>query len=72
MANEEHLAILKHGVEVWNAWRKANPEIEPDLSGVNLSSGNLSKAYLGRTDLSGADLRGADLSDADMMAANLT
>ena len=34
MANKEHLAILKQGVEVWNKWRKENPEIKPDLSDV--------------------------------------
>ena len=26
------LDILKHGVEVWNQWRKEHPSIEPDLS----------------------------------------
>jgi hypothetical protein len=30
MANEEHLAILRQGVAVWNAWREANPDIQPD------------------------------------------
>ncbi|MEH2291953.1 pentapeptide repeat-containing protein [Nostoc sp.] len=33
MANEEHLAIVNQGVEVWNNWRKENPYIIPDLSG---------------------------------------
>jgi hypothetical protein len=32
MANQQHLAILKQGVEVWNQWRKEHPEIRPDLS----------------------------------------
>jgi hypothetical protein len=27
MANEEHLARLKQGVEVWNAWRRENRDI---------------------------------------------
>jgi hypothetical protein len=31
MANEEHLAILRKGVEAWNAWRKENPDIRPEL-----------------------------------------
>lgn len=34
MANAEHLAILKEGVEVWNEWRELNPKIKPDLSRV--------------------------------------
>jgi hypothetical protein len=32
MANEEHLARLKQGVEVWNQWRYENHETVPDLS----------------------------------------
>jgi hypothetical protein len=31
MANEEHLALLQQGVEVWNKWRNENFEIKPDL-----------------------------------------
>ena len=27
MSNEEQLAILKLGVEVWNQWREGNPDI---------------------------------------------
>ena len=41
MANPEHLAVLKQGVEAWNTWRQANPDIEPDLSEVNLSEVDL-------------------------------
>ena len=37
MANEEHLARLKQGVEAWNAWRYENSTIQPDLSGANLA-----------------------------------
>ena len=29
MANEEHLARLKQGVEAWNQWREANPGSVP-------------------------------------------
>ena len=32
MADPEHVAILKQGVEVWNRWRSENPQIQPDLS----------------------------------------
>ena len=35
MANPEHLAILKQGVEVWNQWRDEHPEIQPNLSRAN-------------------------------------
>ena len=37
MANQEHLDILKQGVEVWNKWRKEYPKINPDLSFFNLT-----------------------------------
>jgi len=29
MANAEHLAILKKGVEAWNGLRRENPAIKP-------------------------------------------
>jgi hypothetical protein len=54
VANEEHLAQLKQGVEAWNQWREANFGIQPDLSGA---------------DLRGADLRQADLGGADLRQA---
>jgi hypothetical protein len=46
MANEEHLRIIKRGVKAWNQWRKENPDIQPDLSGADLSEAYLSGAYL--------------------------
>ena len=47
MANDEHVAILKKGVDVWNKWRDKNPNIRPDLRQANLSGANLSGAILG-------------------------
>ncbi len=61
MANEKHLALLKQGVETWNAWREENPDIRPNLRRVNPF----------RADLRGADLRGADLREAHLSGANL-
>jgi uncharacterized protein YjbI with pentapeptide repeats len=83
MANNEHLAILKQGVEVWNKWRDENPwwVLRPnlfeanlsgaDLSGANLSGANLLRANLSRANLIGANLIGADLSVANLSVANL-
>ena len=62
MADEEHVALLKQGVEVWNKWRKENPDIRPDLSGADLTGADLGGADLHGADLDGANLRGADLS----------
>jgi hypothetical protein len=42
MANPEHLAILKQGVEIWNKWKTDHPEIKTDLSHVDLSKKDLS------------------------------
>ena len=61
MANEEHLKILGQGVKVWNAWRKENPKVQPDLT----------EASLVRADLAGVDLTGADLTGAMLCQANL-
>jgi uncharacterized protein YjbI with pentapeptide repeats len=82
MANEEHVALLKQGVDAWNAWRDEKPDIRPDLeradlTGVNLMRANLSRAALVQADLSEADLREADLrgsylSEANLIRANLS
>ena len=37
MANDEHVAILKQGVAAWNAWRRKNRDVRPDLQGADLS-----------------------------------
>ena len=50
MANEEHLEILRSGVEHWNAWREQNADVtnylanlrDADLTGANLFDANLS------------------------------
>lgn len=87
MANAEHLALLKQGVDAWNTWKANNPDIRPNLSfatgdeittkgvnlsGVDLSRANLSKADLGKADLIGANLHEANLSDAYLSQAELT
>jgi hypothetical protein len=41
MANDEHVAILKHGVDAWNAWRDENANIRPDLRQADLREANL-------------------------------
>ena len=40
MANPEHVAKLKQGVEAWNRWRKANPDLGADLKAGIASSPN--------------------------------
>src|SRR4051812_47781506 len=65
MANKEHLARLKQGVEVWNQWRRANPKTRPDLSQANLTGAHLVEADLSDTNLFWTDLAHANLHKAD-------
>jgi len=76
MANDEHVKILKQGVEVWNQWRKENPKIRPDLVRAklvkaDLPNANLSRAYLIKADLCGTKLQGSDLRSANLIRADL-
>ena len=78
MADEEHVALLKQGVEVWNKWRKENPDVGRTCTGGPArrepepgepGGANLRGANLGEANLSGADLSRADLSGANLSAA---
>jgi uncharacterized protein YjbI with pentapeptide repeats len=72
MANEEHLKILRQGVEVWNRWRKDNPNIKPNLRGAYLKRANLHKGNFSEAILHEADLRWADLGSANLQRAILS
>ena len=72
MANQEHLDILKQGVEVWNQWRREHLNIQPDFSGANLSKADLSKANLNKANLRLADLSSADLSETNLRETNFS
>jgi len=76
MANVEHLAILKQGVEVWNKWRLENPNIRPDLWEANLKDTdlrgfNLANATFFQADLYETDFRNADLRNVCFFGASL-
>ena len=85
MANEEHLAELKKGVKHWNQWRKDNPDVKPDLSGLDITSKgvvgerlwdeedyrvNIRHANLSNAILKEANLEGANLEGANLEGAN--
>ena len=70
MPNDEHLMMLRGGVEAWNSWRAERDE-SPDLSQAGLRGLDLSGYDLSRADLRGADLRGTNLSQANLSGANL-
>ena len=61
MANEEHVAILRQGGEVWSKWRRENPSVLADPIEAGLSKANLSPAILVEANLSGAELSWANL-----------
>ena len=71
MAHSEHVAILRQGVEVWNQWRKDNPDVRPDLREAKLIAANLERANLERANLYAADLSVAKLIEAKLIAAKL-
>jgi hypothetical protein len=71
MANDEQLAILSRGVEVWNEWRQENPETSVDLRRANLRHKQLDNANLAEADLEDANLTFARLVNANLAFANL-
>ena len=71
MANEEHLAILKKGIEAWNAWRNEHKDIIPDLIKADLTKADLTMADLHDAQLQGANLFGAQLQGALLGGAQL-
>src|SRR6266536_3680644 len=77
MANQEHLDILKQGVEMWNQWREEHPNIRPDLREAYLMKGrffgaNFTLVDLHKAELSFAHLCFAKLNHAYLSGANLT
>jgi uncharacterized protein YjbI with pentapeptide repeats len=81
MANVDHLVAFQKGIEFWNTWRKNNPDINPNLSGITLENLNLDNVDLsntnmrrtkfqqvifGKCNLSGADLRESMCGGADL------
>ena len=72
MANEEQLAILRQGVEVWNKWQAENSGIDIDFSEADLQNAKLNGANLFRANLRRAALNGAELVQAQLTGANLS
>jgi uncharacterized protein YjbI with pentapeptide repeats len=77
VANQEHLDILKQGVDVWNKWREEHTDTQPDLSEANLCYTNLSyinlcEAVMNGVDLSGSTLVGANLVKAEVRVADIS
>lgn len=76
MANPQHLAIFKQGVQAWNAWREGNPTVHPDLSDAKLDDIDMRFAHLDGVNfrlskLNGIDFAFASLREADFREAEL-
>lgn len=69
--NPDHRAILIEGVKSWNKWRDANPDVTPNLRGIELPGRMLQNAELHGSLLHEADLTGANLSQSNLQDANL-
>jgi hypothetical protein len=65
MANNEQLAILEQGAEVWNEWRHDNPDVLIDLEGAVLRH-----KHLEGINLSQANMKNANLSFSNLKKAN--
>src|SRR5262245_47926892 len=74
MANKSHLEMIQQGPEAWNIWMGGNYEqqLQPDLSGADLSGINLHGAYLARVNFSGANLSSGRFYGANFSHSNLT
>lgn len=71
LANPQHLAKLKEGVDAWNLWREKHPGLNPDLDRADLTHADLERANLKGADLATADLENANLKNADLTGADL-
>lgn len=84
MPNSRHAAKLGEGARPWNAWRRANAAVVPDLNDLAVPVGHrqfgsvqggpidLSRAELCRAALEHATLIGADLTGARLVEADLS
>src|SRR6266540_1746691 len=72
LANQKHLRMLQRGAHNWNAWRKANRSVQPDLRDADLSNDHLLGANLVSADLSNANLNHVSLISAKLIGADLS
>ncbi|MFQ5628270.1 MAG: pentapeptide repeat-containing protein [bacterium] len=71
MADKHQLRIIKRGAEAWNAWRRENPKVVPDLSRADLSNQKLMAAHLRGANLEGVNFNRANLGSANLSKADL-
>ncbi|HEY9769976.1 MAG TPA: pentapeptide repeat-containing protein [Coleofasciculaceae cyanobacterium] len=72
--NKRHLSMLKKGVRAWNNWRKKNPDVIPQLSGICLRKGefdNLDGYNLDHANLAGFRAVFISMQHASLIEANM-
>jgi uncharacterized protein YjbI with pentapeptide repeats len=69
---ERLLQAAQENIELWNEWRKNNPDLKIDLSDADLSGANLSDADLSDSNLTNAKLLYANLTCANLSNGNLS
>ncbi len=83
MANTQHVAKLRQGVDAWNRWREQDWNVKPDLSGLDLANEKglkntplwdetTKRVSIATANLSWANLKGANLSGANLEEVNLS
>lgn len=70
-ADSAQLELLKQGAPEWNAMRRRDPALRPDLSGAGLLGRRLRLVDFSYANLSGIDLRQSDLLRSDLHGAAL-
>jgi len=72
MANHSQVELLQRSVRKWNAWRKRDPSLQPDLSFAALSGANLSGTVLsGAEDLTQEQLEEANGDESTRLPSDL-
>ncbi len=71
MADNEHIHLIRLGVERWNEWRKANPGVVPDFRNADFTGVNLRGGDFRGADFTRAVVRDVDLSWSNFVEAKM-
>lgn len=71
MANSEHLALVRSGVDALNRFAREHEDVALDLESADLRGLDLHNARLQAARLAGANLRGSDLRNARFNSVDL-
>ena len=71
MADNDQIAILSQGAEVWKKWREENPDVFIDLKSAKLMHLDLENVNLAKADLRNANLSFTNFKNANLAFSNL-